>query len=139
MQVELARYNMPCFLHSSLSPIAVFSSSVVHPLSSLSCAVYVFCDQPGFRCQCRGSHRNTSLIISSLFHLRLLFMLLCCSCETIIIIWLNWCINALLFISYNFYIIKSDLAVARVKEEAKVIKSITYLRLRDEQKSYTNN
>ena len=30
------------FLHSYLYPITVFSSSEVNPLSSLSCAVYVF-------------------------------------------------------------------------------------------------
>ena len=46
-QVELARYNIIRFLHSSQSPIAVFSSSVVHPMSSLSCAIYVyFCNTP---------------------------------------------------------------------------------------------
>ena len=64
--IELARHSMTHFLYSSLSPIAVFSSSVVHPLSSLSCAVYVFCVCPDFCCQCNGSHRSTSLISSSL-------------------------------------------------------------------------
>ena len=62
-QVELARHSMTRFLHSSLFPITVFSSSVVHPLSSLSCAVYVLFGRPGFRCPCKGSHRSTSLII----------------------------------------------------------------------------
>ena len=65
-QVELARHNMTRFLHSSISPIAVFSSSVVHPLSSLSCTIYVFRGRPCFHCPCKGSHRSTSLIISSL-------------------------------------------------------------------------
>ena len=66
-QVELARHSMTHILHhSSLSPIAIFSSSVVHPLSSLSCTVYVFCGCPCVRCPCRGSHRSTSLISSSL-------------------------------------------------------------------------
>ena len=40
--------------------------SVVHPLSSLSCAVYVLFGRPYFRCPCKGSHRSSSLIISSL-------------------------------------------------------------------------
>ena len=31
-QVELARHSMTYFLHSSVSPIAVFSSYVMHPL-----------------------------------------------------------------------------------------------------------
>ena len=55
-----------CIIYLNEVYIAVFSTSVVYPLSSLSCAVYVFCGRPGFRCPCIGSHRSTSLIISSL-------------------------------------------------------------------------
>ena len=84
-QVELARHSMTRFLHSSLFPITVFSSSVVHPLSSLSCAVYVLFGRPGFRCPCKGSHRSTSLIISSLLRQQCLEKRILCSLIVIVI------------------------------------------------------
>ena len=64
--VLLARISQILSRHSSLSFIASGTSSGLHPVSSHSCCMYVRAGRPTFARPCKGVHRSTSLISSSL-------------------------------------------------------------------------
>ena len=62
----LARISLILTRHFSLSLIASGRSSGLHPVSSLSCCMYVRAGRPAFARPYVGVHRSTSLMSSSL-------------------------------------------------------------------------
>ena len=65
--VPQARISLTLSRYFSLSFIASGRSSGIHPVSSHSCCMYVLASRPVFARPYVGVHRNTSLMISSLF------------------------------------------------------------------------
>ena len=64
--VPLARISLTLSRHLSLSFIASGRSSLLHPLSSHSCCMYVRAGGPAFARPYVGVHRSTSFMSSSL-------------------------------------------------------------------------
>ena len=64
--VPLARISLTLSRHFSLSFFASGRSSGLHPVSSLSCWMYVRASRPAFARPYVGVHRSTSLMSSSL-------------------------------------------------------------------------
>ena len=64
--VPLARISLTLSRHFFLLFIASGRSSGLHPVSSLSCCMYVRAGRPAFVWPYAGVHRSTSLISSSL-------------------------------------------------------------------------
>ena len=64
--VLAARISLTLSRHSSLSFIALGSSSGQQPVSSHSCWMYVRAGRPAFARPCVGIHKSTSLMSSSL-------------------------------------------------------------------------
>ena len=64
--VPPARISLTLSCHFSLSLIASGRSSGLHPISSLSCWMYVRAGRPAFARPYVGVHRSTSLMSSSL-------------------------------------------------------------------------
>ena len=64
--VPQARISLTLSHHFSLSFIASGKSSVLHPISSHSCCMYVRAGRRAFARSCVGVHRSTSLMSSSL-------------------------------------------------------------------------
>ena len=62
----VARISLTLSRHSSLSFIALGTSSGQHPVSSHSCWMYVRGGRPAFARPCVGIHKSTSLMSSSL-------------------------------------------------------------------------
>ena len=62
----LARISLTLSRYSSLSFIALGSSSGRHPVSSHSCWMYVCAGRPAFARPCVGVHKSTYLMSSSL-------------------------------------------------------------------------
>ena len=62
---ERTRTPFTSFLHSSLSAMIFFRSSILKPMSFLSWSTYVVAGLPLFRLPCFGSHRITLLLNSS--------------------------------------------------------------------------
>ena len=61
-----AQISLTLSRHPSLSSIASSRSSELHPISALSCCIYVLASRPAFARPCEGVHRSTSLMSSSL-------------------------------------------------------------------------
>ena len=64
--VPLTRISLTLSRHFSLSFIASGRSLGLHPVSSLSCCMYVRAGRPAFAWPYAGVHRSTSLMSSSL-------------------------------------------------------------------------
>ena len=64
--VLVARISLTLSRHFSLSFIASGRSSVLHPVSSHSCWMYVHAGRPAFARPCVGVHKSTSLMSSFL-------------------------------------------------------------------------
>ena len=64
--VPLAWISLTLSHHPSLSFIASGRSSLLHPISSHSCCIYVRAGHPAFARPYVGVHRSTSLMSSSL-------------------------------------------------------------------------
>ena len=68
--VPPARISLTISRHFSLSFIAFGRSSVLHPVPSHSCCMYVRTGRPAFAWPYAGVHRSTSLMSSSLLLLQ---------------------------------------------------------------------
>ena len=64
--MPLTRISLTLSCHFSLSFVASGRSSVLHPVSSDSCWMYVRADRPAFARPCVGVHRSISLMSSSM-------------------------------------------------------------------------
>ena len=81
-----ARISLTLFRHFSLSFIA---SSVLHPVSSHSCCMYVRAGRPAFAWPYAGFHRSTSLMNSSLLLLQCPACLVRLTC-IVFVMWGRW-------------------------------------------------